>query len=103
MHGSIPLIPALALAAQLATSLATDFLGPSYEDLPSHAIFPGPWDDLIQAPKNKSHILPKRVFRSGGDVGNAELLLEESNSKQSMTLGPSGIVTFEFPQNVAGR
>jgi len=96
-------VGSLLLCIQLGATLALGFPGPSYEDLPSQSLFPGPWDDLIQAPRDKSYIRPKRIWKQEGDVSIAEAVLESSTGKHSLTIRPGGLVTLEFPQNIGGR
>lgn len=83
--------------------IATSVSGLSYDALPPKAIFPGPWDDYIQAPLNKTHIKPKAIWRTQGNVTTADALVEGSNGKSTVMLGPGGFVTLDFTQNIAGR
>jgi hypothetical protein len=97
---------ALLLSLQLSSARTIDqwsLPGPSYEDLPSEAVFPGPWDANIQAPANKTHIRPKRLWKTEGDVAAADVLVARKTKDHSLTMGPGGLVTLEFPQNIAGR
>lgn len=97
---------ALLLSFPLSNALNPDewsLPGPSYEDLPSKAVFPGPWDANIQAPANKTHIKPQRIWNTEGDVAAAEVLVAGESKSRSLTMGPGGLVTLEFPQNIAGR
>ncbi|KAI9745671.1 MAG: hypothetical protein M1818_001205 [Claussenomyces sp. TS43310] len=103
MHPFVSISLALILGRQLAIASAPGFPGISYEDLPSNAVFPGPWESYIQAPKNKSHIHPKNVWKTEGDISAAEAVLDGFGSKPGMTFRPSGMATFEFEQNIAGR
>jgi hypothetical protein len=101
-------LKALALLLSLQVSKAGSFdqwnlPGPSYENLPSKAVFPGPWDANIQAPANKTHIRPKRVWKTEGDVAAADTLVAWKTKIHGLTMGPGGLVTLEFPQNIAGR
>jgi hypothetical protein len=77
--------------------------GPSYENLPPEAVFPGPWDANIQAPANKTHIRPKRIWKTEGDVRGADTLVVGKPKHHNLTIGSGGLVTLEFPQNIAGR
>jgi hypothetical protein len=97
---------ALLISLPLSIALNTDqwsLPGPSYEDLPSKALFPGPWDGNIQAPADKTHIKPHRIWKTEGDVAAAEVLVPGKAKGHGLTLGPGGLVTLEFPQNIAGR
>ncbi len=75
----------------------------SYDDLPSKAIFPGPWDTYIQAPANKTHIHPNKIFSHEGDVSSPDDVLDGTGKKHGLILGPGGTVTIEWEQNIAGR
>lgn len=73
------------------------------QELPTKAVFPGPWDEYIQAPLNKTHIRPKGVHNTTGDVVNASSVLEGGLGNHNLTLGPGGNVIFDFQQNIGGR
>ncbi|OBT61351.1 hypothetical protein VE03_09326 [Pseudogymnoascus sp. 23342-1-I1] len=73
------------------------------QELPGEAVFPGPWDEYIQAPADKTHIRPKRVHLTDGNVVNASAVLEGALGTQILTLGPGGNVIFDFQQNIGGR
>lgn len=73
------------------------------QNLPSEAVFPGPWDQYIQAPADKTHIRPKSVKYAEGDVSDASSVLNGTDGTQSLAIGPGGIVIFEFGQNIGGR
>ena len=70
---------------------------------PWDPVFPGPWDDYIKAPFNKSHIRPAKLWHAEGSVSLPEAILEWEVGNSSTTLGPGGLVTLEFPENIAGR
>lgn len=91
------------IGAVAASSQPTTKAGFSYDDLPSESVFPGPWDEYIQAPANKTHIRPTGVKHVEGDVSNAEALLDGVHGSQNVVLGPGGLVIFDFGQNIAGR
>jgi hypothetical protein len=96
----------LLLSVRLSTALVLDQLylpGPSYEELPSKPVFPGPWDENIQAPANKTHIRPKRIWNQEGNVGEADVVVDGVSKNRSLTMSPGGLVTLEFAQNIAGR
>lgn len=76
---------------------------PWVQELPTEAVFPGPWNDYIQAPANKTHIRPKGLKLIEGDAQNASAVLGGTNGTESLTLGPGGIVIFDFEQNIGGR
>lgn len=97
---------ALLLSVSISCALSLDqwsFPGPSYEDLPLKALFPGPWDANIQAPANKTHIKPLEIWNTEGNVVAAEVLVAEMAEQRSLIMGPGGLVTLQFPQNIAGR
>lgn len=79
--------------------------GPDYESLPLDTIFPGPWESNIRAPVNKSHIAPVKIFNSEGAVSGAEAVLQgaDVNAEASWIIGPGGLTTFEFGENIAGK
>jgi hypothetical protein len=81
--------------------------GPDYNSLPLDTIFPGPWESNIKAPKNKSHIVPVRIFNFEGATSGAEVVLEgaDVNVDGGLTWGisPGGLITFEFAENIGGK
>jgi len=98
------LILGLLITVTISTSTAKNGeVRFSYDDLPSEAVFPGPWDDYIQAPANKSYIRPIAVKSTEGDVSNAMGLLEGVYWEKKPVLGPGGLMILEFEQNIAGR
>ncbi|KAK0635378.1 Six-hairpin glycosidase-like protein [Bombardia bombarda] len=70
-----------------------------YHHLREQPAFPGPWEGYIQAPENKTHIVPKRVYKT---EGNTEYWLTDGVIS-GISLGPSGVVTLKFEQNIGGR
>jgi hypothetical protein len=87
-----------------AAASASRYDGPDYESLPLDTIFPGPWENDIRAPLNKSHILPVKIFNSEGAVSGAESILQDgSTSGISCVLSPGGLITFEFEENISGK
>ncbi|TVY81962.1 hypothetical protein LSUE1_G007263, partial [Lachnellula suecica] len=91
------------VAATQASKSSYD--GPDYESLPLDTIFPGPWEDNIRAPVNKSYITPAEIFASEGDIIGASSLLQDAGShdEKAWVVGPGGLITFEFGENIAGR
>lgn len=73
------------------------------QELPGEAVFPGKWDEYIQAPVDKSNIRPKGVHLTNGTVANASALLDGTDGTQHLTLGLGGNVIFDFKQNIGGR
>ena len=78
-------------------------LGISHLSLPSQAIFPGPWDENIKAPSNKSHIRPVKIRDVEGAAYHPDALLDWSQDNSSSTLEPGGKIVLEFSENIAGR
>ncbi|KAL8651473.1 MAG: hypothetical protein Q9210_003228 [Variospora velana] len=77
--------------------------GISYTSLPRHAVFPGPWDEYIKAPSNKSYIQPDKIWHVEGPTLLPDAVLGHHDSASSMTLDPGGLVILEFAENIAGR
>lgn len=71
--------------------------------LPRQAVFPGPWEEYIKAPSNKSHIRPQKIWYVEGHVSMPEAVLDWQQGNSSTTLDPGGLVILEFPENIAGR
>lgn len=78
-----------------------------YESLPTDTIFPGPWEEYIRAPANKSFITPVKIFNFEGATKGAELVLQDAlepaNRGLSWVISPGGLITFEFGENIAGK
>lgn len=85
----------------------TKYPGPDYNSLPLDTLFPGPWEQNIKAPKNKTHIVPVRIFNYEGATFGAESVLEDADVSVDTGLtwgiGPGGLITFEFAENIGGR
>jgi hypothetical protein len=94
------LLSALSVSIAIAEQHAVD-----YEALPLDTLFPGPWENYIRAPVNKSHIVPVKVFSFEGDVSGGESVLENADPSGgiSWVIRPGGLITFEFAENIAGR
>ncbi|KUJ10094.1 Six-hairpin glycosidase, partial [Mollisia scopiformis] len=73
--------------------------------LPRDTIFPGPWEQNIRAPLNKSHITPVKIYNFEGATVGAEAVLQDANvqSGLSWVISPGGLITFEFGENIAGK
>lgn len=84
---------------------AAKFDGPDYESLPLDTIFPGTWENNIRAPFNKSYITPVKIFNFEGAVSGAEAVLQDTKTEGgiSWVIGPGGLITFEFGENIAGK
>lgn len=76
--------------------------GISHTSLPRQALFPGPWEDYIRAPADKSHIRPGRIWHVEGSVSLPEAVLSWQQSNSSSTLDPGGLIILEFSENIAG-
>lgn len=94
---------------------------------PEESVFPGPWEENIKAPVNKTHIFPQKIFRWDGDVSEPDALLDGTKLNRECSLRPyefwlfyttrleqdQAILTFkcyrgnsitvEFTDNIAGR
>ena len=94
------LFSALCSSIAIASQEAAD-----YEALPLDTIFPGPWESNIRAPRNKSHIVPVKIFNFEGDVSGQESVLEDADTASgvSWVIRPGGLITFEFEENISGR
>jgi hypothetical protein len=88
------------LAAAVAAA-QSDFV--DYQSLPRDTIFPGPWESNIRAPVDKSRIIPVKIFKSEGVVWDGEAVLQDADPGASWGIGPGGMVTFEFAENIAGK
>lgn len=93
----------LALCFSLASTQGVD-----YEHLPTDTVFPGPWEQNIKAPKDKTRILPAKVFFQES-VKNPESVLENTQvnataaSNGRFNIGLGGTVIYEFAENIGGR
>jgi hypothetical protein len=104
MHfGTSRVLAALLLLTESAQATKCD--GPNYESLPLDTVFPGPWEENIRAPVNKSHILPVKIFNFEGAVAGVEAVLQDASTAGgiSWVIGPGGLVTFEFAESISGR
>lgn len=94
------------LLAFAATGL-TIAEGLDYHNLPNETQWPGPWDDYIKAPANKSYITPERIWKVEGNVTTSGLgsLLDAGHllSGKSILIGEGGLLTLKFDENIAGR
>jgi hypothetical protein len=94
----------LAASAQ-ALKLSSD--GIDYHNLPGHAVFPGPWDEYIKAPTNKSFITPARIWKVEGNVTTSDRDPALKHGRHvrgsSILVGEGGQLSLEFAENIAGR
>ncbi|KAI1635908.1 Six-hairpin glycosidase-like protein [Biscogniauxia mediterranea] len=82
--------------------------GIDYHNLPNKAVFPGPWDDYIKAPANKSFITSAGVWKTEGNVTTSTRIYRPSAAgvpipSSRISIGEGGLVTVEFRENIAGR
>ncbi|KAL8915509.1 MAG: hypothetical protein Q9171_000074 [Xanthocarpia ochracea] len=91
-----------AVAHHIASN-SLHHVGISHLSLPRHAVFPGPWEEYIKAPVNKSHIRPSKVWHVEGSVSAPEAVLDWADKNSSTTIDPGGLIIFEFADNIAGR
>jgi hypothetical protein len=103
MHFHSRFLSLLGLSASAAQ--ATKIKGPDFNSLPLDTIFPGPWESHIRAPFNKSHIVPVKIFNFEGAVSGQESVLQDANTESGLTwvIGPGGLITFEFGENIGGK
>jgi hypothetical protein len=99
-------VPLSTLYASLVIA-SPRYEGPDYHSLPSDTLFPGPWEDNIKAPVNKTHIVPVRIFNFEGATFGAENVLQDAdvNAHGGLAWGisPGGLITFEFAENIGGK
>lgn len=77
-----------------------------YESLPDTTVFPGPWDKYIKAPINKTRIPPARIWRVMGNVTTSGVDAKTRvghGHGGGIAIGPGGVLTVEFEENIAGR
>lgn len=94
---------AYSVVAQRLGSTVPLRAGISHTSLPRQAVFPGLWEEYIKAPYDKSRIRPGKLWHTEGSVSSPEAVLNWQESNSSTTLGPGGLITLEFPENIAGR
>ncbi|KAH6686172.1 Six-hairpin glycosidase-like protein [Plectosphaerella plurivora] len=74
---------------------------------PYETLFPGPWERFIKAPANKTHITPTGIWAVEGNVTTSAhggpLQVGEHVPGSSILIGPGGLLTLEFAENIAGR
>jgi hypothetical protein len=101
MHLSVLVLACLGLRS---AATKASYAGPDYEALPLNTIFPGPWERNIRAPFNKSYIQPVKIFNYEGNLSGGETVLQDADSNGiSWVIGPGGLITFEFAENIGGR
>ncbi|KAK4177940.1 family 78 putative glycoside hydrolase [Triangularia setosa] len=60
--------------------------------------WPGPWEKYIRAPEDKRRIVPRRVWKTEGDVE-----VQNDDGKELVTIKEGGWATWEFDENISGR
>ncbi|KAI5862933.1 Six-hairpin glycosidase-like protein [Durotheca rogersii] len=87
--------------------LAASSSGVDYHKLPTDPVFPGPWDQYIKAPANKSFITPARFWKVEGNVTTPSVGLGlrglEHSYDRGVLIGEGGLLTVEFEENIGGR
>lgn len=95
----------LITAARGAATPKHPFIDP--EHLPDHTLFPGPWEQYIKAPANKTHITPRGIWAVEGNVTTSShggpLSVGDHVPGEGILIGTGGLVTFVFDENIAGR
>lgn len=76
-----------------------------YEHLPNATLFPGPWEQYIRAPANKSYIIPTRIYKIRGNVSTSSIEGEGGRHQEGdgLMIGAGGTLSLEFAENIAGR
>ncbi|KAL0944124.1 alpha-l-rhamnosidase a [Colletotrichum truncatum] len=97
----IILAPPMALAA-----VRPPFIDP--ESLPKEPIFKGPWERYVKAPADKTRIVPSSIYGVEGNVTTSLRAVEVGAAaahtfENGITIGPGGVLTLEFAENIAGR
>jgi alpha-L-rhamnosidase-like protein len=86
-------------------TLSSPFIDP--DNLPDETLFPGPWERYIKAPANKTRITPAGIWAVEGNVTTSaqgvKLQVGEHVAGSGILLGPGGLLTLEFAENIAGR
>ncbi|KAH8908913.1 Six-hairpin glycosidase [Coniochaeta sp. PMI_546] len=100
LRGLLTLLP-LAAAGLAATRPFID-----WESLPNTTIFPGPWEKYIKAPRDKTRITPARIWKVKGNVSTSGVNGWARGGHEpggGIAIGPGGVLTLEFDENIAGR
>ncbi|KAB5563061.1 Six-hairpin glycosidase-like protein [Coniochaeta sp. 2T2.1] len=77
-----------------------------FESLPNKTIWPGPWEKYIKAPKDKTRITPARIWKASGNVTTSGIDAKTRIGHEpggGIAIGPGGVLTLEFEENIAGR
>ncbi|KAH8891384.1 Six-hairpin glycosidase [Thozetella sp. PMI_491] len=95
----------LAAAAFVSVACANGSRLPyiDYENLPNATLFPGPWDEYIRAPANKSYITPVRIYKVRGNVSTSTVDGDENEEGKGLLIGAGGTLSLQFAENIAGR
>ncbi|KAF6831860.1 alpha-l-rhamnosidase a [Colletotrichum plurivorum] len=78
------------------------------ESLPTKPIFKGPWDRFNKAPVDKARITPSRIWDVEGNITTSLRTVKVGTAAagafdHGITIGPGGVLTLEFEENIAGR
>ncbi|KAM0324174.1 hypothetical protein ACHAQA_008367 [Verticillium albo-atrum] len=97
-------LPALLLAPSVLVEAAS--VNPAA--LPDKTLFPGPWERYIKAPADKTRITPARIWATYSNVSTSSAPREalapgDHVPGQGIVIGPEGLLTLEFKENVGGR
>ncbi|KZL69961.1 hypothetical protein CT0861_06450 [Colletotrichum tofieldiae] len=112
MKSTTPVAKWAALALFFAPPAALAAVRPPYIDpeaLPNTSVFKGPWERYIKAPEDKTRIVASRIWDAEGNVTTSGLEAVEVGAKAAdafdhgITVGPGGVLTLEFEENIAGR
>ncbi|WYZ38979.1 hypothetical protein EsH8_III_000893 [Colletotrichum jinshuiense] len=112
MESTISLAKCVSLFLTLAPPTVLAALRPPFIDpkaLPKTPVFKGPWERYIKAPADKTRITPSRVWNVEGNITTSQLETLEVGVEavyafdHGITVGPGGVLTLEFEENIAGR
>lgn len=78
------------------------------ESLPTEPIFKGPWETFNKAPADKTRITPSRIWDVEGNITTSLRTVKVGAAAagafdHGITIGPGGVLTLEFEENIAGR
>ncbi|KAF9881960.1 helicase associated domain-containing protein [Colletotrichum karsti] len=100
-----------AAFAIIASRMALAEVRPAFinpEALLQDSLFKGPWERYIQAPEDKSRIVPYRIWEVEGNITTSHRTVEVGAAaaytfEHGITIGPGGELTLEFEENISGR
>ncbi|KXH51899.1 hypothetical protein CSIM01_13676 [Colletotrichum simmondsii] len=112
MKSTTPPAKWASLVSMMAPRMVLAALQPPYIDpnsLPDTPVFRGPWERYIKAPADKTYIVPHRIWDVEGNITTSGLEAVEVGVEagrtfhHGITIGPGGMLTLEFEENIAGR